>query len=100
MATSLNGPADEKAVQAARSGRSTRTTQRRSFANFEEKRRLVENIFSLNTAEPCEDVLLCDLFLRQAEASQPALADLIGGCERLVGLTTSPHLHCDWLLTA
>jgi hypothetical protein len=81
------------------------TRSKRSSGDFAAKSRLVAGIFSLNTSERCEDILLCDLLLREkkAEAGQhraEALTDLVDGCERIVRLRAAPHMDCQWLMSA
>ncbi len=81
------------------------TRSKRSTGDFAEKSRLVAGIFSLNTSERCEDILLCDLLLRDDEEEAghhraEALTDLVDGCERIVRLRAAPHMDCPWLMSA
>jgi hypothetical protein len=81
------------------------TRSKRSSGDFAEKSRLVAGIFSLNTSERCEDILLCDLLLREKEEEAghhraEALTDLVDGCERILRLRAAPHMDCQWLMSA
>ncbi len=81
------------------------TRSKRSSGDFAAKSRLVAGIFSLNTSERCEDILLCDLLLREKEEEAghhiaEALKDLVDGCERIVRLRAAPHMDCQWLMSA
>ncbi len=81
------------------------TRSKRSSGDFAEKSRLVAGIFSLNTSERCEDILLCDLLLREKEEEAghhraEALTDLVDGCERIVRLRAAPHMDCQWFMSA
>ncbi len=97
QANQLAGPADKMADASTRS--------KRSSGDFAEKSRLVAGIFSLNTSERCEDILLCDLLLREKEVEAghhraEALTDLVDGCERIVRLRAAPHMDCQWFMSA
>jgi hypothetical protein len=97
QADQLAGRADQIADASTRS--------KRSSGDFAEKSRLVAAIFSLNTSERCEDILLCDLLLREKEEEAghhraEALTDLVHGCERIVRLRAAPHMDCPWLMSA
>ncbi len=103
-ADQLAGHADQLATQADKMA-DVSTRSKRSSEDFAEKSRLVAGIFSLNTSERCEDILLCDLLLREKEAEAghhraEALTDLVDGCERIVRLRAAPHMDCQWLMSA
>ncbi len=100
----LAGQADLLAGQADKMA-DVSTRSKRSLGDFAAKSRLVAGIFSLNTSERCEDILLCDLLLREKEEEAghlraEALTDLVDGCERIVMLRAAPHMDCQWLMSA
>ncbi len=100
----LAGRADQLAGRADQMA-DISTRSKRSSGDFAEKSRLAAGIFSLNTSERCEDILLCDLLLREKEEEAghlraEALTDLVDGCERIVRLRAAPHMDCQWLMSA
>jgi hypothetical protein len=104
QADRLAGQADQLAGQADKMA-AVSTRSKRSLGDFAAKSRLVAGIFSLNTSERCEDILLCDLLLREKEEEAghhraEALTDLVDGCERIARLRAAPHMDCQWLMSA
>jgi hypothetical protein len=100
----LAGQADLLAGQADKMA-DVSTRSKRSLGDFAAKSRLVAGIFSLNTSERCEDILLCDLLLREKEEEAghhraEALTDLVDGCQRILRLRAAPHMDCQWLMSA
>ena len=100
-------PADPPANRSRRSfstvaARPPAARSRGRLGSFEDKSRLVAQIFSLQVSEKCEDVLLCDLLLLEEVSHQPAsdgLADLYAGCDHLTNsLRSLSHIDCDWLI--